>query len=60
MMHAGATVGKLKETRQTIAPAKPGFTRPTEAQGLKTSEFHRAAGDDSAAPGEGGNLIFFL
>jgi hypothetical protein len=60
MMRACAAVGKLKETRQTIASPEAGFTRPTEAQGLKTSEFHRAAGDDGAAPGQGCNLIFFL
>ena len=60
MMYAGATVGEFQKPRQTIASPEAGFTRPTEAQRLKTSEFHRAAGDDGAAPGEGGNLIFFL
>jgi len=60
MMHAGATVGELKETRQTIASPEAGFPRSTKAQGLKAREFYRAAGDDGAASGQGCNLIFFL
>ena len=60
MMHTGTPVGELKETRQTIASPEAGFPRSTKAQGLKSSEFHAAAGDDGAAPGQGRNLIFFL
>ena len=60
MMYAGATMGEFQKPRQTIASPEAGFPRPTKAQSLKASEFHAAAGDDGAAPGQGCNLIFFL
>ena len=60
MMYAGATMGEFQKPRQTIASPKAGFPRPAKAQGLKTSEFYRAAGDDGAAPSQGCGLIFFL